>query len=670
MQNKIPHSLPYRPEIDGLRAIAVLPVILFHAGFKLFSGGFVGVDIFFVLSGYLITSIILKDLAAEQFSVSQFYVRRARRILPALTVVLLVSFPLAVWLMLPDELKRFGQSVMAVATFSSNLFFWLKTDYFAPAAEEQPLLHTWSLAVEEQYYVLFPLLLILAWRRGTGRMAGIVGGLAIGSFVLASVVQQQHPQAAFYLLPTRAWELLAGSLAAIVPRLGGNPAFGPRRSELGAGLGFALILWALFMFDGHAPVPPAQMLIPVLGTALVIHCTHGRTLVGRLLASRPCVALGLISYSAYLWHQPVLAFGKLKYFNGVPSGLVMALVALSLLLGYLSWRFVELPVRTVQWRILKARAPVLGMAAGTLVTALLVGVGLHATSGFAGLHRWKGIQGPLQANAERGSGEKFCLAHPAGSPLGPVNCIVGDRRAPVDGVLWGDSMAAALLPGLDEELSRQHRAFVAVLSDGCIPIEGLTRTVKKEFGCEAQRQRVVVEQILRQPALKNIVWIGNFGLLTSGQPHDFALDGRPATPADVRERLLATVDKLHAAGKTLILVGNTPRFNVNAADYAMRMYARYGADVTLQAQHVTRADEETGFGSLAQLLREASSRSRVVDGLDIFCNGQDCSSHDAHGQLLYTDMSHLSHLGARKLARSVATRLDPPPSAVLAQRGI
>ena len=150
--------------------------------------------------------------------------------------------------------------------------------------------------------------------------------------------------------------------------------------------------------------------------------------------------LGLISYSAYLWHQPVLAFGKLKYFNGAPPGLMTALVALSLLLGYLSWRFFELPVRTLQWRILQAPAPVSGMAAGTLVAALLVGGGLHVTSGFAGLHRWEGIQGPLQANAERASVEKFYLAHPADSPLGPVNCIIGDRRAPVDGVLWGDSM--------------------------------------------------------------------------------------------------------------------------------------------------------------------------------------------------------------------------------------
>lgn len=668
MHNKIPHSLSYRPEIDGLRAVAVLPVILFHAGFASFGGGFVGVDIFFVLSGYLITSIILNDLDAGRFSVTQFYVRRARRILPALAAMLLACLPVAVWLMLPEELKRFGQSLTAVATFSSNLFFWLKTDYFAPAAEEQPLLHTWSLAVEEQYYVLFPLLLMLVWKRGSGRAAGIVGALALGSFALASVMQGPYPQAVFYLLPTRAWELLAGSLGATLPRLGIR-AFAPRRSEAGAALGCGMITWALVMFDGHAAVPPAWMLLPVLGTALVLHCTHGKTAVGVVLSSRPFVALGLISYSAYLWHQPVLAFARLAWFDGTPPGLMGALVALSLALGYLSWRFVELPVRTLQWRILTVPAPVLWSAGGVLAATLAVGVALHASAGFAGWQRWDGIQGALQAGAERASGEHFCRAHPAGAALGPVDCVIGDPHAPVEGVLWGDSMAGALLPGLDEELARRHRAFVAVLSDGCIPVEGLTRTVKKEFGCTEARQRAVVDRILGQPALKQVVWIGNFGLLTSGRPHDFTFDGASATPAEVQARMLATATRLSAAGKTLVLIGNTPTFPANAAEYAMRMVARHGAGTALQAQHLARVDATTGFGSLAQLLRDAQARagSRVVDGLDVFCDGQDCSSHDAQGQLLYTDTLHLSHNGARRLARSVALQLETPPRVAVAQ---
>jgi peptidoglycan/LPS O-acetylase OafA/YrhL len=206
--------MDYRPEIDGLRALAVLPVILFHAGFETFSGGFVGVDVFFVISGYLITTIILKELEQDDFSIARFYERRARRILPALFLVMFVCIPFAWLWLLPDDMQRFSQSLVAVSTFVSNLLFWQESGYFDTAAELKPLLHTWSLAVEEQYYVLFPLFLVLVWPFGKRWILVLLALGAVLSLSLAEWGSFRRPAATFYLLPTRGWELLLGALIA------------------------------------------------------------------------------------------------------------------------------------------------------------------------------------------------------------------------------------------------------------------------------------------------------------------------------------------------------------------------------------------------------------------------------------------------------------------------
>ena len=206
----------YRQEIDGLRAVAVIPVVLFHAGFEIFSGGYVGVDVFFVISGYLITSILIRELEQGEFSLVRFYERRARRILPALFFMMLVCIPFAWAWMTPSQIEDFGRSLVAVSLFASNILFWRKIDYFAPAAEENPLLHTWSLAVEEQYYMFFPLFLLLAWRFGRTRVFYMIAAIAAASLLFANGAGATMPVANFYLAPTRAWELLAGSLCAFI----------------------------------------------------------------------------------------------------------------------------------------------------------------------------------------------------------------------------------------------------------------------------------------------------------------------------------------------------------------------------------------------------------------------------------------------------------------------
>ena len=330
--------MQYRREIDGLRAVAVLPVILFHAGFSVFSGGYVGVDVFFIISGYLITSILISELEEERFSIARFYERRARRILPALFVVMLACLPFAYMWMFPSQLKDFAQSLVAVVFFGSNFLFWHESGYFAADAEIKPLLHTWSLAVEEQYYIVFPIFLLLAWRFGRNKMFWSVVVIAAISLLLAEWGWRNKPSANFYLAPTRAWELFAGSICAFLT-VGRTL----KSNNVLSGIGLAAIIFAIFTFDKNTPFPSVYALVPVVGTALIILFGRQGTLVATLLSMRVFVGIGLISYSAYLWHQPLFAFARLGSLTE-PSHILMAVLAVAaLLLAWVTWRWVEQP---------------------------------------------------------------------------------------------------------------------------------------------------------------------------------------------------------------------------------------------------------------------------------------------------------------------------------------
>ncbi|HPE61742.1 MAG: acyltransferase [Thiothrix sp.] len=337
--------MQYRKEIDGLRALAVVPVVLFHAGIPGFDGGFVGVDVFFVISGYLITTLLLEALQQGNFSLVTFYERRARRILPVLLLVVLACLLPAWWLLLPHELVDFGRSMVAVALFVSNVLFWQDSGYFAPDAELMPLLHTWSLAVEEQFYLLFPLLLLAGWRLGRERLAGLLGILGLLSLGLAELGWRFAPDANFYLLPGRAWELLAGAGCAFYP--GFRPVAGRVSTAWLAGVGLVLLLGAVGLFDRGLPFPGLYALVPVAGTVLLILYARSDQGVGRVLASPILAGIGLISYSAYLWHQPLLVFTRMLWLDAGP-GLLLVAVLLAFGLAWLSWRLVERPFRDRQ----------------------------------------------------------------------------------------------------------------------------------------------------------------------------------------------------------------------------------------------------------------------------------------------------------------------------------
>lgn len=335
----------YRREIDGLRALAVMSVIFSHAGFTWISGGFIGVDVFFVISGYLITSIIVNDLDQNKFSLSGFYEKRARRILPALFFVLACCLPISYWLLLPDQLIGFSKSMGSVMVFVSNIYFRQEIDYFARAADVEPLVHTWSLAVEEQFYLIFPLAALFIWKKRPKLFFLLLLIVAIVSFGFAENQSLANPEKGFFDTRTRVWELLIGAILALYLLRGRQATPSRIWAELGSMTGFALIAWSFLFFDHETPFPGRYALFPVLGASLIICYATPLTWVGRVLASKMAVGIGLISYSAYLWHQPIFAFVRIAS-PQPPSQLTFSILSLIVLLfAYGSWRFVEQPFR-------------------------------------------------------------------------------------------------------------------------------------------------------------------------------------------------------------------------------------------------------------------------------------------------------------------------------------
>ncbi|WP_019605887.1 acyltransferase family protein [Teredinibacter turnerae] len=367
--------MKYRPEIDGLRAIAVIPVVLFHAGFEIFKGGFVGVDVFFVISGYLITTTLIEDIEKRQFSIGDFYERRARRILPALFLVMLACIPFAFFWSFNQQYREFSQSLIAASFFASNILFWRKTDYFSTASDEKPLLHTWSLAVEEQYYILFPVFLISAWRLGKNRVFWIVVFMAATSILLSEVGTRKFPAANFFLAPTRAWELFAGSISAFVLQM-----YGVRKNDFLAGLGLTAIVTSVLIYDESTPFPSAYTLAPIFGTALIIlHGDYG-TLTAKLLRKKVLISIGLISYSIYLWHQPILAFTKWRNYGEELSTIKSFFsISLTLIFAAISYKFIEKPIRKKTF--LKTKKSIFKFSA--------IGITFFATFGLIGQSQYR-----------------------------------------------------------------------------------------------------------------------------------------------------------------------------------------------------------------------------------------------------------------------------------------
>lgn len=443
--------MKYRADIDGLRALAVLPVIFFHAGFTFVSGGFIGVDIFFVISGFLITTIIVGEIDKNRFSIVTFYERRARRILPALTFILLFTLPISWVLLLPRDLVDYAQSLLGVVSFSSNFLFWRETGYFEPNAELKPLLHTWSLAVEEQFYLFFPLLMMFIWNKTKTLAISVLVACFFVSFAIAVYWINKNPSAAYFLLPARGWELLIGVFCAIffnkIPDFKGRQ-FVPNIFVI---VGIGAIIFSIFTFDETTPHPSYFALIPTLGAASIILFGHQSQFSQSVLGSKLMVGVGLISYSLYLWHQPIIAFVRYKWGMEIDSDIGLIIVSSSILFAYLTWRYVEAPFRASPKRDPKAFSKTSIFVYSAFTIAFFAGIGVLGIVG-------KGFDSRLSEDQNYYTGfsnyaETIKLRDEEHCFLGPTetandyspNCITSTEI-----VIIGDSHAKAIKRGLGD----------------------------------------------------------------------------------------------------------------------------------------------------------------------------------------------------------------------------
>lgn len=463
--------MKYRAEIDGLRAIAVITVIFFHAGFKYFDGGFIGVDVFLVISGYLITTIILTEMEHGTFSLVNFYERRFRRIIPPLFLVMIASSIYAWFWLLPADMREFSQSLVSVSTFSSNILFWRTSNYWDTASELKPLLHTWSLAVEEQYYLLFPPFLILLWRFGKRWLPIVIIALMGTSLAYAQWGAYNKPIATFYLLPTRVWELAIGVGIAFCflykKEYIQNILSNKQLNEFLSLLGLFMIGYAVFFFNKNTPFPSMYALVPTIGTGLIIVFSSAQTIIGRMLSTKPFVATGLISYSAYLWHQPLFAFARQRGATETNKLTFAALVLLNMLLAYISWKFVEKPFRD---KSVFGRRIVFSLAAIGSITFILLGLLGRQYNGFE--DRFTDEQKKILAFNKYEKSEIYreetCFLNDEQTFENfSAECFYsGSERNTI--FIWGDSHAAALSYGI-----RENHLFASQLtSSGCLPLIG------------------------------------------------------------------------------------------------------------------------------------------------------------------------------------------------------
>lgn len=644
--------MKYRAEIDGLRAMAVLPVILFHAGFEWFVGGFVGVDVFFVISGYLITTIIISEMAEGKFSIINFYERRARRILPALFFVIAACLPLAWFWLTPNDLKDFGQSLIAVSIFSSNIFFWLESGYFDTAAELKPLLHSWSLAVEEQYYILFPVFLMLTWRLGIKTiliLLSIVFLISLGVAVWGTQYAT-HPQiisGAFFLLPTRVWELLIGVFAAIYLKYNTHLKSHTVNQVLSL-LGFVMIVYSIIAFDKTTPFPSLFTLIPVIGTALLIICAVPKTLIHKLLSLKCIVGIGLISYSAYLWHQPLMVFARHRLLGEVSELILISLCLVSIVMAWFSWKFVELPFRNN--KIITRNKMLLFSMAGIVMFNFL-GLSMYLKNGYEDRVNFKEeltntITRPLLDN---------CFRTPFNHSAEEWGCILGRDEGEINYILFGDSHSISLKKLIDDRAKQKRIKVFYTGSAGCLPFIGIypKRNDQYKNNCNLLNERVF--QLAKNTNIKGIILSARWSYYTHGD-YDFSgaqlISDNAKGPFTLQHSIDTfsnafdvTIKRFNSIRVPIHLITQPPHQKYSPESVYFSIAKGIG---TLESMSVKRSDFEKLNEIPINVFFGQENDINIYDITDIFCDEFLCLIGE-QGRSFYYDDDHLSTYGALKL---------------------
>ena len=654
----------YRPDVDGLRAVAIISVVAFHTRLVFFRGGFIGVDVFLVISGYLIGSLVYRDIREYQFSFLRFYERRLKRILPALLTLLFVCDIIAFALLSPLELRDYCAQAVAAVASSSNIYYWLRSNYFNPVTALKPLLMTWSLGIEEQFYLLFPLALFLSHKFAKRYFAQVISIACLLSFIGRAVLVYSYPSAAFYLLPTRAWELGLGVIIAIYEVERGGPLkLGRAGANLIGWLGLALILIPTIAFTESTRFPGVTALLPTVGAGCLI-ISRGSFVNDRLLASRPMVFIGLVSYSWYLWHWPLMSFARI-----VSGGLVSisraALIAiLSLGLAILSHRFIEQPFR-------RSQAPAVRLFPS--YAALLLILGLAPLVGY--LHSGWPNRLPALVNAEvsvRDVEKNPCLASfEDAAPHWSPPCVV-EGHGPKIAIL-GDSHAAALAPAMRELAVSEGYGFEQLTKASCPPLSAVTLrwTLRPTFerAC-ATFNRTALEHVANERDITAVVLVGFWSApLGKDSRQSYREISKLEEQANIsptensgnlRLGLLNAITLLRKSGKRVVVAADVPAFELDPMSSVRNLMIRQrGALATLVSSHVFSLDAvpEQTLIKPAYLTADAEIKQAAQEGgavvMDLkrnLCASSSCRFWD-NGVLYYSDQSHLTLAGAEYALR-------------------
>ena len=633
MENKKEFSLSYRPEIDGLRTIAVSAVILFHCGFSFLSGGFIGVDIFFVISGFLITTLLCRDIQNESFSITAFYAKRLRRLYPALLFTIVVTLVAGYFIFMPDEMKELGQSTVSVVAYVSNVFFWLKSDYFDGPSELKPLLHTWSLAVEEQFYIVFPLVLLAVqkfWDRiSLHHIFFLLAISLIGCLVLLNI----DNSAAFYLMPFRAWEFLIGSVCSFV--LATPHKIKEHKKNWLSIFGMSLIVGSIFVIDEGVLFPGLAAIPVTVGTALVIIFTTRGTLVQQFLASKSMVFLGKISYSTYLVHWPIVVFYNYSIIRESTAIEKIGLCVASFAIGYVFFKFIENSFRTSTINYLQIKKTFI---ATFICSVFLAASGLltHFENGFKG--RFDAPQNyqenkvavfPKSANCFLSTKETFEL-------WTGQSCFIGGFDARKESTLiWGDSHAEHLKNGVFEYSNEIQRNVLLFASAGCAPI--FDEIPNNRPNCPENNEYVL--DIIKEYNIQRVILAGNWQYARS-------------QGVDIKN-LPATVKKLLALDLEVGLINQLPIYPFNNPEF---LHRRLSSNTNFDGNWKMKPAKGKVENELIYKLPLHNS-TVVFNPFESFCELGHCTVMKEH-QLMIKDSGHLSSHGSRLMIRNILSS-DP-----------
>jgi peptidoglycan/LPS O-acetylase OafA/YrhL len=638
--------------------VAVIPVVLYHFGVPGFGGGFVGVDVFFVISGFLITSLIYHEIAECRFTIANFYERRIRRIFPALFFLLFVVGIFAYFELLPTTFNRFGESVSATSIFLSNVEFWREAGYFDMAADQKPLLHTWSLAVEEQFYLIFPPLMILTARSLRGRYTAVFAVLFAASLGLSIWGTSAAPDSTFYLLPPRMWELLVGGLIAVGAL---SFALGTIAQNALGVAGLAMIGYAVGAYTWTTPFPGLAALPPCLGAALVILTgASGRTAVYRALSSGPMVFIGKISYSLYLWHWPVYVFAKYHLVRELTPVESATFIVISVGLATLSWRYIEQPFRGT--RGVFSRPVLFLQAAAAMVLVGAYGATVYLTKGLP--QRF-----PPDVLAYADAATEILPCNQFGD-LAATACQLGRADTPPTFLAWGDSHARAMAPGLARAADEHHTSGVMFARDSCTPLLGVERPDMPEVDC--RRHNDAVYGYLQAANIGTVVLISRWAANVEGIGYGSERMARLGTLTDDQSReesvaenhrvfarsLQRTIEILRKAGKRVIVVGPVPEvgFSVPEALAKLHLQGR-SEDVGPTSEQFERRNR-----FVLDQLATIKGSAEVVYPHRILCTAPRCSVARL-GKSLYMDDDHLSRFGAESISKIFDAVFDDRPRA-------